>query len=74
MGKFKVGDEVQLIDKPLEEYDNRLVVNAVFKSMVEGKKLIVVANEDEDGDYHLRDTDGKPLYLNVNDIEPWEGI
>ena len=72
MGKFKVGDEVQLAYKPLEEYDNRLVVNWVFKSMIEGRKLIIIENEDEDGIYGLRDPDGKRLYLNANDIEAWD--
>ena len=73
MGKFKVGDAVQLIDKPFNEY-GALVINSIFLSKISGQKFIVVEAMDEDGDYHLHDMNGLSLWLNDNDLEPWEGI
>lgn len=74
MGKFKVGDAVQLIDKPFNEYNNKLVFSSMFLGKISGRKFIVVQAMDGDGDYLLRDTNGYSLWLNDNDIEPWEGI
>lgn len=74
MGKFKVGDAVQLIDKPFNEYNNKLVFSSIFLGKIRGQKFIVVEAMDGDGDYHLRDIDGYSLWLNDNDLEPWEGI
>ncbi len=73
MGKFKVGDAVQLIDKPFFEY-GALVINSIFLSKISGQKFIVARAMDEDGDYLLLDIGGCPLWLNDNDLEPWEGI
>ena len=73
MGKFKVGDAVQLIDKPFNEY-GALVINSVFLSKISGQKFIVVEAMDDDDDYHLHDMNGRSLWLNDNDLEPWEGI
>ena len=73
MGKFKVGDAVQLIDKPFNEY-GALVINSIFLSKISGQKFIVVEAMDEDGDYHLHDMNGLSLWLNDNDLEHWEGI
>ena len=73
MGKFKVGDALQLIDKPFNEY-GALVINSIFLSKISGQKFIVVEAMDGDGDYHLYDMNGLSLWLNDNDLEPWEGI
>lgn len=73
MGKFKVGDAVQLIDKPFNKY-SKLVFSSMFLGKISGQKFIVVEAMDEDGDYHLQDMNGCLLWLNDNDLEPWEGI
>lgn len=73
MGKFKVGDAVQLIDKPFNEY-NKLVFSSMFLGRISGQKFIVMEAMDGDGDYHLHDMNGLSLWLNDNDLEPWEGI
>lgn len=73
MGKFKVGDAVQLIDKPFNEY-SELVFSSVFLGKISGQKFIVVEEMDEDGDYLLHDMNARLLWLNDNDLEPWEGI
>lgn len=73
MGKFKVGDAVQLIDKPFNEYGS-LVINSIFLSKISGQKFIVAEAMDGDGDYHLHDVNGYSLWLNESDLEPWEGI
>lgn len=72
MGKFKVGDAVQLAWKSMDEYSH-LVLNSFFAGIIRGKKLTVIEVVDEDGDYHLTDGDGT-LWLNENDIEAWDGI
>ena len=71
--KFKVGDAVQLIDKPFNEY-SKLVLSSMFLGKISGQKFIVVEAMDEDGDYLLQDMNGRLLWLNDNDLEPWEGI
>lgn len=73
MGKFKVGDAVQLIDKPFDEY-SKLVFSSMFLGKISGQKFIVVGAMDGDGDYLLHDIGGHLLWLNDNDLEPWEGI
>ena len=73
MGKFKVGDAVQLIDKPFNEY-SKLVFSSMFLGKIVGQKFIVIEAMDGDGDYLLRDICGRLLWLNDNDLEPWEGI
>lgn len=73
MGKFKVGDAVQLIDKPFNEY-SKLVFSSMFLGRISGQKFIVMEAMDEDGDYLLHDIGGQSLWLNDNDLEPWEGI
>lgn len=73
MGKFKVGDVVQLIDKPFNEY-SKLVFSSMFLGKIMGQKFIVIEAMDEDGDYLLHDICGRLLWLNDNDLEPWEGI
>lgn len=73
MGKFKVGDAVQLIDKPFNEY-SKWVFSSMFLGKISGRKFIVVEAMDEDGDYVLQDMNGRLLWLNDNDLEPWEGI
>lgn len=73
MGKFNVGDAVQLIDKPFNEY-SKLVFSSMFLGKIMGQKFIVIEAMDEDGDYHLHDIGGRSLWLNDNDLEPWEGI
>ena len=72
MGKFKVGDAVQLAWKPYSEY-SPLVISSMFMHFVSGKRLTVIHEADKDGDYHLMDGDGKTLWLNENDIEAWDG-
>lgn len=73
MGKFNIGDAVQLVDKPIYEY-SALVINSIFLHKVLGQKLIVAGVADDDGDYPLDDICGRMIYLNVNDLEPWEGV
>lgn len=73
MGKFKVGDAVQLIDKPFDEY-SKLVFSSMFLGKISGQKFIVEEAMDGDGDYLLQDIGGRPLWLNDNDLEPWEGV
>ena len=73
MGKFKVGDVVQLAWKPYSEY-SPLVISSMFMHFVSGKKLTVVEGADEAGDYYLMDCDSKTLWLNENDIEAWDGV
>lgn len=73
MGKFKVGDAVQLIDKPFNEY-SKLVFSSMFLGKISGQKFIVVEAMDRDGDCHLHDMMGYSFWLNDNDLEPWEGI
>ena len=73
MGKFNVGDAVQLIDKPICEY-SALVINSMFLHKIEGQKLVIAGVADDDGDYPLYDMCGRMIYLNANDLEPWEGI
>ena len=50
MGKFNVGDAVQLIDK--HEY-SALVINSMFLSMIRGRKFIVARSADDNDDYAL---------------------
>lgn len=71
MGKFNVGDAVQLIDK--HEY-SALVINSMFLNMIRGRKFIVARAADDNDDYLLRDEYGRDIFLNGNDLEPWEGI
>lgn len=73
MGKFNVGDAVQLADKPIYEY-SALVINSMFLHKIEGQKLVVAGVADDDGDYPLYDMSGRMIFLNINDLEPWEGI
>lgn len=73
MGKFKVGDAVQLIDKPFNEY-GKLVFSSMFLRRISGQKFIVAEAMDGDGDYLLHDISGRLLWLNDNDLEPWEGV
>ena len=73
MGKFKVGDAVQLIDKPFNEY-SKLVFSSMFLGQIVGQKFIVAEPMDNDGDYLLHDIRGQSLWLNDDDLEPWEGI
>ena len=73
MGKFKVGDAVQLAWKPVNEY-SRLVISSIFASFLRGKRLTVIEDIDESGDYHLMDGAGKTLWLNENDIVAWDGV
>lgn len=73
MDKFKVGDAVQLIDKPFNEY-SKLVFSSMFLGRIMGQKFIVIKAMDKDGDYLLHGIGGRPLWLNDNDLEPWEGI
>ena len=73
MGKFKVGDAVQLIDKPFNEY-SKLVFSSRFLGQISGQKFIVAEAMDGDGDYLLHDIRGQSLWLNDDDLEPWEGI
>lgn len=73
MGKFNVGDAVQLIDKPIYEY-SALVINSMFLSMIRGHKFIVARSADYNNDYLLRDEYGYDIFLNDSDLEPWEGI
>lgn len=76
MSKFKVGDAVQLTDKPFDEYSGLVTsLPPMFAHMIAGIKLIVEKEADEYGDYFLRHaSENKPLWLNEIDIEPWEGI
>ena len=71
--KYNKGDFVQLVFKPFEEY-SWLVIHPMFVHFVSGKKLMVIESEDEDGHYHLRDKDGRELWLDRNDIEPWDCV
>ena len=73
MGKFNVGDAVQLIDKPFNEY-SKLVFSSMFLGRISGQKFIVAEPMDNDGDYLLHDIRGQSLWLNDDDLEPWEGI
>lgn len=73
MKRYNQGDFVQLIDKPFKEY-SELVIHPMFASFVSGKRLMVIEPEDKDGHYHLCDGDGKELWLDRNDIEPWDGV
>ncbi len=73
MSKFKVGDAVQLIDKPIYEY-SALVINSMFLHNIKGQKFVVAGVADNNGDYPLYDVCGRMIYLNDNDLEPWEGI
>ena len=73
MGKFKVGDAVQLIDKPFNEYSS-LVFSSMFLGRISGQKFIVAEPMDNDSDYLLHDIRGQSLWLNDDDLEPWEGI
>ncbi len=73
MGKFNIGDAVQLIDKPFNEY-SELVFSSMFLGKISGQKFIVVEAMDKYGDYPLQDMNGRLLWLNENDLEPWEGI
>ena len=73
MGKFKVGDAVQLAWKSMDEY-SYLVLNSVFARLIRGEKLTVIEEVDKDGDYHLMDRNDKTLWLNENDIEAWDGV
>lgn len=71
MGKFKVGDAVQLAHKPIHEY-SPLVINDTFRLYLEGKRLVVEDDSDEEGDYLLVDGHGGLLFLTENDIEAWD--
>lgn len=73
MGKFKVGDAVQLAYKPIYEY-SPLVVSGIFKLCLEGKRLVVEDEPDKDGDYLLVDGYGGHLWLNESDIEAWDRV
>lgn len=73
MGKFNVGDAVQLVDKPIYEY-SALVVNSMFLHKIEGQKLVVAGVADDNDDYPLYDMYGRMIYLNDNDLESWEGV
>ena len=66
MSKFKVGDVVRIAHK--DKYDNPLI-NGVFAEILRKKDLIVIAEEDEYGDYHLKVPDtGNTFWVNRDDL------
>jgi len=71
MGKFNVGDFVEIADKKLDEY-SYLVVSELFVALLMGQKLMVRRVDRKNNDYLLRDKNGGILWLNENDIKAWE--
>lgn len=70
MGKFKIGDCVRLAKKPFDKYSD-LVLNTKFLRRIDGEKLVVIDEADEDGDYYLMSENKGRCYLNEGDIEAW---
>ena len=67
MSKFKVGDVVRIAHK--DKYDNRLLLNGFLAKILRETDLIVIAEEDEYGDYHLRVSDtGNTFWVNRDDL------
>lgn len=71
MGKFNVGDFVEIADKKLDEY-SYLVVSELFVALLRGQKLMVRRVDRKNNDYLLMDKNGGILWLNENDIKAWE--
>lgn len=72
MGKFNVGDFVEIADKKLDEY-SYLVVSELFVALLKGVKLMVRHVDMKNDDYLLMDKNGCTLWLNETDIKAWEG-
>ena len=71
MGKFNVGDFVEIADKKLDEY-SYLVVSELFVMLLMGQKLMVKRVDRKNNDYLLMDKNGGILWLNETDIKAWE--
>lgn len=67
MSKFRVGDVVRIAHK--DKYYSPLLLNGFLAKILREKDLIVIAEEDEYGDYYLKVSDtGNNFWVNRDDL------